>query len=82
MRTISKTDFPGLVVEALREHDGACDLALVAKYIWDNYEAELRASGRIFYTWQYDARWAADKLRRRGIMKAAKESPRGIWELA
>jgi len=33
----------------------------------------------IFYSWQYDLRWAAHKLR--GVMLAADASPSGVWEL-
>jgi len=37
--------------------------------------------GDLFYTWQYDMRWAATKLRRDGKLKAATRSPKGTWEL-
>ena len=35
----------------------------------------------MFYTWQYDVRWAAYKLRESGEAKGVDENPRGIWEL-
>jgi hypothetical protein len=54
----------------------------VCKYVWDNYEQELRASKTLFYTWQYDIRWAATALRKSRKMKAKEISPRGVWELA
>ena len=34
-----------------------------------------------FYSWQYDFRWGATELRKKGIMRDAKESPRGLWQL-
>ena len=57
-----KSDLQEWVIEALRDRGGEAHLTDVAKHIWDNHEAELRASGKLFYTWQYDMRWAAQKL--------------------
>lgn len=70
------------VVEALRALKDAASVLDVSKYIWDNHEDELRSGGDIFYKWQYDMRWAANRLRERGVMKPADSSPRGMWELA
>ncbi|WP_217636911.1 hypothetical protein [Dendrosporobacter quercicolus] len=53
----------------------------VCKYVWEHYEKELKASGNLFYTWQYDIRWAATRLRKAGVMKSADEEESGIWEL-
>lgn len=38
----------------------------VAKHIWANHEDELKRSGDLFYSWQYDMRWAAQNLRGAG----------------
>ena len=38
-------------------------------------------SDDLFYTWQYDFRWAATELRKEGIIRSADLSPKGIWEL-
>lgn len=70
-----------LVKEALESADGSANIVKIAEYIWSHYEKELKESGDLFYTWQYDIRWAANELRRKGIMKDAENSPRGIWEL-
>lgn len=51
----------------------------VSKYIWANYEDQLRQSGDLFYTWQYDYRWQATELRKKGILKDSDK--RGYWEL-
>jgi hypothetical protein len=49
--------------------------------IWQRHESELRNSGDPFYSWQYDVRWAANRLRRKNKMKPVGISPTGIWEL-
>jgi hypothetical protein len=68
-------------MEALKAHGGRARLLDVSKYVWNHREKELRASGDLFYTWQYDVRWAATKLRQAGKMRAAEQSETGIWEL-
>jgi hypothetical protein len=70
------------VVEAIRIEGGSASLLEVAKHVWRIHEAELREAGDLFYTWQYDMRWAATRLRKQGELKPADDSPRGIWELA
>lgn len=70
------------IVEALRAHSGRLSLVEVAKHVWLAHEVELRASGDAFYTWQYDLRWAADKLRRQGTLKDSAICERGVWELS
>jgi hypothetical protein len=76
-----KGDLADWIVEALRSSGGAGTILSVAKYIWDNYEDELRASGDLFYTWQYDTRWQATELRRRGILVRADDDQRRKWTL-
>lgn len=80
-KILIRIDFQDLVLEALTVNKGSARLVDVAAYIWKNHRDELRASGDQFYTWQYDARWAATELRKQGKMKQASDSPRGIWEL-
>ena len=48
--------------------------------IWEIHEKDLSGTD-LFYTWQYDYRWAATKLREKGTIKPAEDSPKGIWEL-
>lgn len=76
-----KHDLQRLVVEALEENNGSASIVLVAKYIWGNYQKELECSGDLFYTWQYDIRWAKEELIKHGIIKTNQLSKRGIWEL-
>lgn len=74
-------DLSNWLIEALKENNGSASIVEVCKFVWENHENELRRSGDLFFTWQYDIRWAAYKLRKEGIMRAAELSPRGIWEL-
>jgi hypothetical protein len=81
-RTVAdKHDLKDWVAEALRARGGSARLVSVAKYIWQHHEEELRASGDLFYTWQYDMRWGATLLRKEGTMKPAALSSKGWWEL-
>jgi hypothetical protein len=70
------------ILEALAARDGSATLLDVADAIWTEHEHDLRAAGDLFLTWQYDMRWAATALRRDGRIRAATDSPRGVWELA
>ena len=70
------------IVEALREHGGSADLLDVCKTVWQRHENDLRAAGDLFYTWQYDIRWAGTKLRQQGILAPARrEKAREPWRL-
>lgn len=78
---MTKDDLQTCVVEALKKLGGKGSIVEIAKIIYDTYEKELKASGNLFYTWQYDMRWAATQLRRQNKMKPAVQSRNGIWEL-
>ena len=78
----TKKDLADWVYEAIKANGGKATIVEVAKHIWDNHEAELRQTEELFYTWQYDLRWAANALRTNRIMRNANLSPKGIWELA
>jgi len=70
------------IVEALRKRGGAADLLEVCKTVWADHEHDLRSSGDLFYTWQYDIRWAGLKLRKRGVLApASREKAREPWRL-
>lgn len=69
------------VVEALASSGGVGSPVSVSKYIWQHRRAELEQAGDLFYTWQYDVRWAAQKLRDAG--KLVKANNRNVpWQLA
>lgn len=77
----SKEDLMEWVVEALRGMGGRGHVLEVTKRVWARHESDLRASGDLFFTWQYDLRWAATKLRRAGRMTDEKGSRAKPWEL-
>lgn len=77
-----KGDLPGLLEATLVELNGSGTILDVCKMFWREHEEELRSSGDLFYTWQYDIRWSATTLRKEGIMKDASLSKTGVWELS
>lgn len=77
-----KSDLKECIKNALNHYDKKAKIPQICKFIWTNYESELRNSGNLFYTWQYDVRWAATELRREGTMKSKEEQTNGFWELA
>ena len=80
----NKNDLMEWCLEALRALGGSAHHIDVAKYVWQVHEQELRQSGELFYTWQYDLRWAAKKLRDQGELRSVTGGSRGdgIWRLA
>lgn len=69
------------VIRALEAHEGRATIVQTAKHIWENNEAELKASGDLYYTWQYEMRWAAQKLRDSGKLTLGREDGRNVWQL-
>ena len=67
------------VMNALRDLGGSAQIAPIAKHIWDHHESELRISGDFFYTWQYEMRWAGQKLQQEGLLKKYRSGRK--WEL-
>lgn len=51
------------IVEALNAMNGRGSPVTVSKHIWEHHRLELERSGDMFYKWQYDMRWAAQRLR-------------------
>jgi hypothetical protein len=49
--------------------------------VWEHHEADLRASGDLFYSWQYNLRWGATKLRQDRLLAAKPPRSRGPWRL-
>jgi len=69
------------VYDALIQHGGEAKIVDVARHIWSHHADELNAAGDLFFTWQYDMRWAAKRLRDEGKVAAPSASPRGTWSL-
>ena len=59
----TKSDLEGWVLKAVQDLGGEATVLDVAKELWQVHEHDLRASGDLFFTWQYDMRWAAQNLR-------------------
>ncbi|MFP4285775.1 MAG: hypothetical protein ACLFQG_09530, partial [Desulfovermiculus sp.] len=78
---LTKKDLLPLITEALAANGGSARIPVVCRHVWEHYEDELRKSGDLFYTWQSDIRWAANSLRRKRLLKSARQSRPGIWEL-
>jgi hypothetical protein len=75
----TRSDLKVWVKDALRRNGGELKLIDVAKDLWLHHESELRSAGDLFYSWQYDMRWACTALRSEGEVEAA-EKP-GVWKL-
>ena len=67
------------VWEALNNLGGQGTIVGVAKDIWRLHEAELKSAGDRFYLWQYDMRWAANSLRRKGKIDFRKNGAFSEW---
>jgi hypothetical protein len=76
----TRHDLQDWIVEALAASGGVAHLLDVSRNVWREHEAELRASGDLFYTWQYDLRWAATKLRKTSRLRPPRDP--GTYELA
>ncbi len=76
-----REDLEGWLTEALTLAGGRGSIVNLCRKIWELHEPELRNSGDLFYTWQYDVRWAANRLRRRKVMKSVEQSEPHVWEL-
>jgi hypothetical protein len=76
---ITKSDLKDWTLEALRAIGGSGRISDICKHIWEHHEQELRSAGTLFYTWQYDMRWAAQKLQDEG--KLSKAGKNHTWYL-
>ena len=66
MPDIAPERWTGWVEEALRALGGSASILDIARHVWTDHEAEIRAAGDLLYEWQYELRWAGDLLRREG----------------
>ena len=78
---MTRDDLPHLVESALRNLGGAAPIVGVARKIWEQHEDSLRASGDIFFTRQYDMRWAAQKLRDAHKLAYERQNGKPVWRL-
>ena len=78
---MTREQLPDVVFSALTALGGKGTVARVAEQIWKVHESALRSSGDLYYTWQYDIRWAAQKLRDQGKLVHLIEAGRRYWQL-
>lgn len=87
---MTRKDLPNILYQILDELGGRAKMMDVFKSFWTKYKNVLKETDDIFYTWNYDIRWAATQLRKENRMKPAKtkenshgalESSKGIWEI-
>ena len=69
------------VVDALKAYGGRARIVDVCKHIWQHHETDLRLSGDLFYMWQYEVRWAGQRLRNSGRLKRVFRDRSQPWEL-
>ncbi|MEQ9507397.1 MAG: hypothetical protein RLO80_14150 [Hyphomonas sp.] len=83
MSEVSRDEIADWIVEALSALGGSAHYVSVAKEIWKRHKAELPESSTSFFTWQYDMRWAGQKLRRAGVIENSHGSDvaKGVWKL-
>jgi hypothetical protein len=78
---MKKEELPELLYLLLIEMGGKAKLIDIFKAFYSKYESQLKKSGDLYYTWNYEIRWAATKLRKENRMVNAKEQKKGIWEI-
>lgn len=78
---VTKKDLMLFVREALELLGGQGTIVEVAEQIWADHKDTLEASGDIFYTWQYDMRWARHQLKVKCILKTVRVSGKSVWIL-
>ena len=76
----TREDLQDWVLEALSAAGGEARVIDVARLVWERHQTDLERSGDLFFTWQYDMRWAATKLRHRGLLDEGDRS--GRWRLS
>ena len=77
---MTREDLQRIVSQAIAAHSGKASIVEVAQHIWGHHEAELKASGDLFFTWQYDMRWAAQRLRDAGKLSLGRRGGKNVWQ--
>ena len=77
--TASRNDLMKWVEQSLRKRDGVAKIVDIARDIHEAHADELKAAGDLFYTWQYDMRWAGLKLSKAGKVALSNKAGRGRW---
>ena len=87
---MTRKDLPDILYQLIKELGGSATMMTIFRKFWADHKSELKENDDMFYTWNYDIRWAATKLRKEGRMKKASRqenthgldvSSKGIWEI-
>ena len=78
---MQKHDLEDIVFEALKALGGSGTIVEIAREIWIRHEADLRSSGDLFFTWQYDIRWAKKRLRDQNLLQVVRSGQKSVWTL-
>lgn len=70
------------ILEALRQLGGSATIVQVCQRVWQMHEGDLQEAGDLFFTWQYDIRWAAQHLRNSGRLRPVNGDRHRRWELS
>jgi hypothetical protein len=81
MSSLERSDLVAIVRSALKRLGGEGTVVEVAKEIWKERQADLAASGDLYYTWQYDMRWACQKLRDQREAVIGGSKGKATWRL-
>jgi len=76
-----RDDLKPWIIDALSALGGRASVVQVCKFVWEHHEADLREGGDLFFSWQYDIRWAATKLRKEGVLASTAEKSAAPWRL-
>ena len=76
-----KAELKAWVLEAI-DSLGPSNVVAVSRFVWEQYETELRKSDALFFTWQYDLRWAAQALRNEGLLGPVGRGRAALWRRA
>ena len=83
MSKIDRNGIAELVTKALENLGGSAHIHDVSKELWSLLKKRgITEKDDIFYTWQYDMRWASHKLRNSGNLQKSNISnlPKGYWK--
>lgn len=67
--------------DALSSLGGEGTIIDIAKYIWTHHERDLREKDDLFFTWQYQMRWAAQHMQKDKKLLKTKSGNKAIWKL-
>ncbi len=79
---MNKADLPLYVLRCLQHLDGRGTVLEVSKKFYELFSGELTEAEDLFYTWQYDIRWAATELRKNDLLlKSSNVGEKNLWIL-